>query len=67
MDRRKVSTVLKVVALIMMLISLIVSLVTLIGGTTSTVSNAVALLTLLFGWILYGVDKIFVDNEEEDF
>jgi len=66
MDKRFVaSTVLKTVALILMLTSLIVNLATLIGGTTSTTSNVVVFLTLIFSWIFYGIDKIFIDKEED--
>jgi hypothetical protein len=65
MNRRFVaSMILKTVALILVLTSLIVNLATLIGGTTSITSNVVVFLTLIFSWIFYGVDKIFVDKED---
>jgi hypothetical protein len=67
MDKRFVaSMILKTIALILFLISLIVNFATVMGNSISDTSNAVVFLTLLFGWILYGIDKIFVDNEEED-
>ena len=66
MDKRFIaSTVLKTVALIMFLVSLTVNLVTYIGDSTSTTSNVVVLVTLALGWILHGVDRIFVDKEED--
>lgn len=58
------STVLKTVALILFLVSLIVNLVTYIGDSTSTASNIIVLVTLALGWIFYGIDKIFIDEEE---
>ena len=65
MDKRFIaSTVLKTIALILFLVSLTVNLVTLIADSTSAISDAVVVVTLTLGWILYGVDRIFIDKED---
>ena len=63
MDKKKTSTILKAVALIMFLISLIVNSATIISDTISTTSNVIVVVTLVLGWIFYDASKI-LDKED---